>query len=330
LTIPLLAALRGLRPDLELDVLVEASFAPVFARHPHVSHTLVLRDRTGPGWSRGRALAELVRRRYPAVLNLHGGTTSLLLTLATRARLRIGQATFRHAGAYTVRVPPSSAVWGRPVLHTVEHQLTPLRWAGIPIPPEQPIGLPLAPGAVERADSRLRAHGIAPGSFILVQPTATLATKQWPEERFAALGARLVERYRAPVVFTAARREQATLERVAAHGSGPNRLFWSDLDVEELFALIARCRIFVGNDSGPMHAAAALGRPIVAVWGSSSHAAWRPWGSDHETVRSDLPCMPCPGYRCAAFGEPRCILDLDVGRVLAACERMLERQGRTA
>jgi ADP-heptose:LPS heptosyltransferase len=160
---------------------------------------------------------------------------------------------------------------------------------------------------------------------VALQPTATLFTKQWPEERFAEVARRLQREFGLAVVVTGAPHERALLERVEASGAGERALFWSDLDLEELFALIGRSRLFVGNDSGPTHAAAALGIPVVVVWGSSSIAAWRPWGTDHEVVASALPCMPCPGYRCAAFGQPKCILDIEVERVMEACARMLAR-----
>jgi lipopolysaccharide heptosyltransferase II len=325
LTLPLVEALAEQRPDLELDVLVETPFAPVFAGHPAVSSTLRLRPRDGgEGWSRLRAVREIRRRRYPAVLNLHGGSTSLLLTLASGAPLRIGQESFRHPWAYNVRIPPASSVWQRSGIHTVEHQLTLLRWLGMEVPAERRPRLPVSAGARGRVRERLRQSGLEPGGYFLIQPTATLATKQWPEERFASLADRLAAESGSPIVFTAARRDAAVLRAIEARAALAHH-YWSDLDLEELFALVEGCQLFVGNDSGPTHAAAALGRPIVVVWGSSSHAAWRPWGTDYEMVRSELPCMPCAGYRCEAFGEPRCILDIEVERVMQACRALRVR-----
>ena len=86
---------------------------------------------------------------------------------------------------------------------------------------------------------------------------------------------------------------------------------------------IQASKLVIGNDSGPAHAAAALKKPMVVVWGSSNSVAWHPWRTNYELVRSDFPCMPCPGYTCHAFGRPRCILDIPVDRVLLACERIL-------
>jgi ADP-heptose:LPS heptosyltransferase len=131
-----------------------------------------------------------------------------------------------------------------------------------------------------------------------------------------------------PIVFTAAPQESAELLAVS-RTAAQKHSYWADLPLEDLFALIERSRLFVGNDSGPTHAAAMLHKPVVTVWGSSNWNAWRPWNCDYELVRSDLPCMPCPGYTCRAFGEPRCILDIPVERVFDACLKILARHGST-
>jgi ADP-heptose:LPS heptosyltransferase len=184
------------------------------------------------------------------------------------------------------------------------------------------------PRASERVRNRLRLSGIKLGHYSLIAPTATLFTKQWEEKKFAELGDRLEQKSGQPVIFTSAPREKDTLLRIAQVAS-KNHLYWSDLDAAELFALIRDCRFFVGNDGGATHAAAALMRPVVVVWGSSNFVAWHPWGTDYELVRSDLPCMPCPGYTCKAFGEPKCILDISVDNVFRACERIWDRTSST-
>jgi heptosyltransferase-3 len=169
---------------------------------------------------------------------------------------------------------------------------------------------------------RLRAAGLEKGGYIHMHPAATLPTKQWPEENFAALADALVAEFGIPAVFTAGPEEAQILVnagRCARH----RYCYWSDLGLEELFALIESCRLFVGNDSGPTHAAAALGRPIVVVWGSSNPVAWRPWSDTYELVGSSLPCIPCPGYRCSFYDRPRCILDIPIDRVLDACRRQM-------
>jgi predicted lipopolysaccharide heptosyltransferase III len=326
LTLPLVEALHQWRPDLQTDILIEAPFAPVFSGNPALHETLVLKSRGGrlqEGWTRAQAIFQIRKRHYPVALNLHGGTTSLLFSLLSGARLRIGQETYRKSWAYHIRIPPSSLVWQREKLHTVEHQLTLLRWLNLPGIEAGRARIFLKEESRNGARRRLKRAGISPAEYLLIHPTATLFTKQWPEESFARLADLLSRRYGLPVIFTSAPQEAQILLNVGKCASG-RHYYWSDLNLEELFALIEGARIFVGNDSGPTHAAAALGRPAAVVWGSSDYNTWHPWGTEFEAVRSDLPCMPCPGYTCAAYGKPKCILEIPVERVFDACCRLLE------
>jgi ADP-heptose:LPS heptosyltransferase len=319
LTLPLIEALHQWRPTLKLSILIEAPYAPVFQHHPAIDETLILKSgKYCEGWSRLHTIFELRKRHYPAVLNLHGGTTSMLFTWASGAPLRLGQASHRASWMYTQQIPSSAAIWKRQPLHTVEHQLSFMRWLDLPIAPTSS-GLYVDESARTHIKDRLAAAGIS--EFILVQPTATLRTKQWEPAKFAQLGDWLAAMYRLPVVYTSALHEKFILKEIA-QSAREQHTYWSDLPLADLFALIERCRFFVGCDSGPTHAAAALQKPIVVVWGSSNFQAWHPWGTTFEVVRSDLPCMPCPGYSCEAFGEPKCIRDIPVERVAAACKKI--------
>lgn len=327
LTLPLLEALHDWRPDLQTDVLVEAPFAPVFYENASVHEILVLRsrnDRDLSGWSRKQAILQIRRRDYPIVLNLHGGTTSQILSLLSGAGLRVGQESHRKSWIYNVRIPLSSTVWGRDRLHTAEHQLALLRWLRSDDPRVPPARMHLRKEARESAGRRLAGMDLEAGRYFLIHPTATLQTKQWPEANFARLADRLSRHYGLPALFTAAPHEAQVLLNIGKHASA-RHFYRSDLGLEELFALIEGARVFIGNDSGPTHAAAALRRPVVVVWGSSNFDAWHPWQTDFEAIRSDLPCVPCPGYKCAVFGEPKCIQDITVDAVFAACDRLLVR-----
>lgn len=324
LTLPLIEALNRWRPELKQSILIEAPFAPVFRNHPAIDEVLTLRTRRGNeshAWTRSRAVVEIAKRRFPAVFNLHGGSTSMAFTAFSGAPIRIGQQYHRGSWLYSDGIPSSTEVWGMSTIHTVEHQMTLLRWLGIPIG-IQSARLHLEDGARARIRERLGQNGTE--DYVVIQPTATLATKQWPPARFAQLGDWLAARVGLPVIYTAAPHEASVLNEVRRSAAHPH-VYRSDLDLDELFALIENSRLFVGNDSGPMHAAAMLGRPVVVVWGSSNFKAWRPWSTDYEAVGSDLACIPCPGYACRVYGEPRCILDIPVSRAAEACERLLAR-----
>jgi ADP-heptose:LPS heptosyltransferase len=126
-------------------------------------------------------------------------------------------------------------------------------------------------------------------------------------------------------VAVAARGEEKVIDEVRAHSRAPLAGF-NDLSLPELTALAARASLFVGNDSGVAHVAAAVGTPQVVVFGSSNVAHWRPWTAvPAEVVREEMPCAPCPGYTCAEFGVPECIRRVPAERVVAAVERVISK-----
>jgi ADP-heptose:LPS heptosyltransferase len=102
-------------------------------------------------------------------------------------------------------------------------------------------------------------------------------------------------------------------------------LSFDDLSLPEVTALAARSQLFVGNDSGIAHIAAAVETPSVVVFGSSNTAHWRPWNrAAAEVVFEEMPCQPCHGYFCEKFPQPECILRVPVPRVIAAIKRTLQ------
>jgi heptosyltransferase-2/heptosyltransferase-3 len=157
----------------------------------------------------------------------------------------------------------------------------------------------------------------------LIHPAAAFATKQWDTEKFARVSEYLSNRGFAVVVITSPTETQIAValeQSVAAP-----LISFSDLSLPEVTALASRARVFVGNDSGIAHIAAAVGLPAVVVFGSSNVAHWGPWATrPAEVVREEMECQPCHGYYCEKFAQPECILRVPVERVVAAVERVLK------
>jgi ADP-heptose:LPS heptosyltransferase len=104
---------------------------------------------------------------------------------------------------------------------------------------------------------------------------------------------------------------------------------FADLGLDEVVALAARSRLFVGNDAGIAHVAAAVGTPVVVVFGSSNVAHWRPWtAGPAEVVQSAVACAPCPGDPCRGPEQLACIRDVKEPAVLEAVDRVLKRSER--
>lgn len=320
LSTPALAALHAFRPDLRLVVAVEPSFAPILEGHPAVAEIFPFR-RFLP------AAFALARRRFPLVLNQHGGPTSALLVAATLAPHRVAWQRSQFPFLSNVRVPGPQAFFGPRRVHTAEHRLTQLWWIGLPRGPVPPARIYPQPDALAAVESILAGAGVAPGRpYAVLQPGAAFATRRWPVANFPPLIDWLAsERHLAPVILLGPGERELRAEAASAFGDfHPPAVVVEGLDLRQMIALISRARLFVGHDTGPTHVAAATGRPVVEIFGSSLPDYWRPWATASRVVLNDFPCRPCRGDRCYAFDHPRCIQSVTLDQVRDACRELLE------
>lgn len=326
LATPSLRALRRFLPRARIDLLLEDWVAPLLEGFDEVDRVVTVERKSTA--SRLRVARELRATNYDVVYNLHGGSTAALLTRATGARHRVGYAGYSYAALHNHAAPPSSKLWGREKTHSAEQQLALLGWTGIPVTDRPATRLAVTPDASARVARRLSEAGIEDGdAFVLIHPAAAFDTKTWAAGNFA----RVVEHLNArglAAVAVAAPNEEGVVREVRTHTRAPLVSF-TDLSLPEVTALASRAALFVGNDSGIAHIAAAVRVPQVVVFGSSNVAHWRPWSRvEAEVVREEMPCAPCPGYTCGEFDAPECIRRVRVERVTAAIERVLEASPR--
>jgi ADP-heptose:LPS heptosyltransferase len=203
----------------------------------------------------------------------------------------------------------------------VEQQLALVGWTGVPVTDRPPTQLAISPHAEAVVNEQLDAAGLAGKKFALIHPAAAFATKQWATANFARVVEYLGDKG-IPAVAIAGPHETALLDELRSESAVKVTTF--DLSLPEVTALAKRAQIFVGNDSGIAHIAAAVGTPSVVIFGSSNTAHWRPWNTaPAEVVLEEMPCQPCHGYFCEKFPQPECILRVPVGRVRAAIDRLL-------
>lgn len=267
---PCITALKAWREEIDVDVLLEPFCVPVLEAHPGVSRVVEV-DRTLKG--RARAGVALRRRGYDLAINLNGGTTGAMLAIASGAPLRVGFAGYRSPWLANCRVTSSHDVWRRTDVHTVEHQLALVAGIGIPVESAGPTSLRTTESSRAAIAGRLAEAGCEPGSYAVLHPEASLETKRWPAERFARLATELRASHglRAVVIGQSA--------DLVARAAGEDGVAMADLSLAETMALVERAALFVGNDSGPAHVAAAFARPVVVVFGASNAELWRPWSS---------------------------------------------------
>ncbi|MFQ6001091.1 MAG: glycosyltransferase family 9 protein [Anaerolineae bacterium] len=338
--IPALRALRESFPQARIDALVTPHSAPVLEGSPLVDEVLTFEKhrydspvstaKPSSLWSLMRLWRNLRSRRYDWLFILHHLTTRwgtlkyAGLALAIGARERIGLDNGR--GWFLTRQAKDLGFGGR---HEVEYWL---KVVGLVGAKTENLNLPLSEGAVREAQALLQGSGrwregvplvaIHPGSG-----EYSLA-RRWPPDRFAQVADALMERYGTQVALLGGPDEAELTQCVASLMRYEAVDLGGKTSIPVLAALLRLCRLFVGNDSGVMHLASAVGTPVVAVFGPSNPLAWGPWGPSHEVVQIDLECSPCI-YRGFQLGRlegcenPECINQVKPEMVLAAAGRLL-------
>jgi heptosyltransferase III len=331
---PAFQLLKEWRPDFRISVVVEARFHQLLEGNPDVEE--LLHPGEGKGWrkvaSRVRAVREVRRREFSLCVNLHGGPTSTFLTRSSGAQWKAGFHHYRALSVYNIVIPDARTILGRPTLHTAEHQASAFFWLGLGRQPVPPARLWVAPHCRTWWDTERERLGISRNQeYAVIHPVALYATKQWAPENFAQVGAALERDAAIVPVYSCGPDESAVLDAVERAAAAPIRRL-QDASLGEFAAALSGARLFVGNDSGPAHMAAALGRPSAVIFGSSSSLIWGPWpppapGRPSQVVQNPYECNPCPGDHCYRFERPECILSVTVPQVRAAIESVLEKSG---
>jgi heptosyltransferase III len=167
-------------------------------------------------------------------------------------------------------------------------------------------------------------HDLVDEPFVHMHPASRWKFKCWPAERNAALADRLAaEGHR--IVFTAAPDEAPFIDQIVERMTSQAINLAGKLSLKELGALTARAKLFIGVDSMPMHLAAAMGVPTVALFGPSSEVVWGPWNVEQRVVTTTHSCRPCGVDGCGGSKVSECLTLLGVDPVHAAAQELLAR-----
>lgn len=337
LTSPVISALKAAAPQAEIDALVYHDTREMISLHPALSEVFTI-DRN---WKRQGVLvqlkgelgllARLRARRYDLVVHLTEHKRGAWLTRLLRPRwavARSGNYGKFFANSFTHRYP---VVAGNR-RHTVEIHLDALRRLGIyPAPDQRRLTLVPGANAEETVRSKLAAQGLERGGYIAIHPTSRWLFKCWPAERMAGLIDRLTARGER-VLLTAApsAEELAMIADIQARLARPVASLAGQLSLKELAAAIDGARAFVGVDSVPMHIAAAMQTPCVALFGPSGDVEWGPWQVSYRIVTEAMSCRPCGRDGCGGGKRSECLERIEVDTVLAALDELLAGDGAAA
>ena len=319
---PALSQVRTLFPQAEITLLVKPGIADLLAQHPEVNRTLVYDDRGRHAGLVGKwTLAAVLRRhRFDLAILFQNAFEAALISFLAGIPRRFGYATDGRTLLLTdpVTVPPRTAQ-----RHQVEYYwdlLKPLGGRG-PAPAPR---LFVTPDESALIAGRLADAGIGPSDPVIgVNPGSTYGhAKRWLPDRYAEVVNRAVTDVqgrsgaRVGVAILGAKGEEPLGKAIADQIKTRTVVCSGQTTVRELMALVKRCQLFLTNDTGPMHVAAAFKVPLVAVFGPTDWQTTSPFGVDAQLVRQPVSCAPCLLRECPI--DHRCMTGVTVEQVYDA------------
>ena len=331
---PVFTVLKSHAPSLEVDALVYDETRDMLDLHPAVDRVHVVRRdwkdlgalaRFAQEW---RLFAALRERGYDLLVHLSEHPRGAWLARSLGARYAVAPDFARKPRAWKKSFTHLFPLPPHARRHRVELNLDALRRIGIQ-PGEEERALVLVPGKDNESgvEALLTGHGLAAQGFIHFHPGSRWQFKCWPPERAAALIDALARRGER-VALTAApdERELDLIAEIRRRASSQFADFTGKLTLKQLAALSARAKLFIGVDSAPMHIAAAMQTPVVALFGPSGELEWGPWRVAHRVVASSAhPCRPCGNDGCGGGKVSECLTQLPLEAVLAAVDSLLRR-----
>lgn len=341
LTSPVFSTLKKHAPHIEADALIYDHTVEMLSFHPAVAeiHRSVRKRKdfsfAAKLGSELRLLRKLRSRRYDMLICLGNHPSALWLSWFLRPRYNVAPR----------RTGPLARLWAKNFTqvvkypantrrHQIELNLDALRMFGV-FPGEEERKLVLVPGEDAEASvrNRMKAAGLAPGGFVIVHAPASLAYKCLPPERTARLIEDLVKDGERVVLTGApAKSDLALVGAIRAECRADTVDFSGQLSMKELAALIGQAKLVIAVNSAPVHIAAAMQTPVVAIFGPTNEYIWSPWRVPHRVVASNRhPCRPCHNPGCGGSGVSDCLTTLAVEPVLAAAKELLgERSNRVS
>jgi heptosyltransferase III len=334
LSSPVFTVLKNHAPALEIDALVYAETRDMLDLHPAISQVHVVdrrwKERSAPArfiqeW---RLHSALRARGYDLLVHLSEHPRGAWLARSLGARYAVAHDFARKRGMWKRSFTHLTPLPGNGRRHRVELNLDALRRIGMQ-PGDGERRLALVPGveAERSVEALLAAERLSAKRFIHFHPGSRWQFKCWPTERASALIDAFAQRGDR-VALTAAPddRELALIAEIRRQTAAPFADFSGKLTLKQLAALTARASLFVGVDSAPMHIAAAMQTPTVALFGPSGDIEWKPWMVPHRVVASgEHPCRPCGNDGCGGGKVSECLSRLPLEAVLNAVDSLLVR-----
>ena len=316
---PAIALLRQNYPSAEITVLARPLNAPVLHGNPDVDSVLIFDKRDKHrGINCIKFFHSIRLEKFDLVVVLHTATFPNFVAYISGARHRLGR---YQKGFRSTLTRTWHGKYRKGETHEVDRnlELVKLICEGEGV---RKLIFNLMPDETAHAKARLKSWKIGMGrSLIGIHPGGSTFDKRWPEKNYAELADKLADRYDANILLLHGP-DEAELTHSIQEAMQKPAIVYAPKTIRELGAILSLCDMVVCNDSGPMHLAAALDVPTVAVFGPTDYVAWRPMSENATIVKRDMPCWPCKAHECKIRWE--CTKKLPVDTVWDATTMSLE------
>ena len=330
-TLPALNAVRNYYPNANITWLVEEDAASLVYGHKALNRVIISKRKRWLKALRSLSLLNTIKEvygfikvlrdtRYDMILDFQALLKSGILIAIARGRRKIGFGKGLEHMEYSYiflneRIPAVDME-----IHALSRGMMLLNAVGIPTN-EIEYKLPVSNDDREKVDELMKKHGIkGVGSLIAINPVAKWESKLWPNERFSRLADTIIDEYDAKIIFTGGPEDRPIIQDIMSAMKGRALNLAGHTTLKMLAALYEKTVLVISTDTGPMHLAAAVGLPVVALFGPT--AAWRtgPYGAGHHIITAESECSPCFKRHCETID---CMSQISVKQVMDAVKKII-------
>jgi len=317
LTTPVLKNLRLKYQNSSLDILINAGTEEVLKHNRDINEVLLVER--GSLIRQLAFILELRKKKYNLVIDLTDSDRSAILSYLSGAPIRVG---YNSEDRWRGRCYTHLVSADRGKMHTVDYQLEALRLLNIPVKSPELV-LPLGQEDEIFAEKIIDEYKLNDGRpKVLIHPGARWWFKSWPPEYFAKLAVAIQQDLKFHVIFSGSMSDQDDINKIQSLMALKAVSLAGKTTILQLAALLKRCRLFIGNDTGIMHVAAAVGTPVIAFFGLTNPLLWGPRGSGHTVFYKGIDCSVCFPDGCIR-GDKSCMRMITVKEALSAVRRIL-------
>jgi len=319
MTTPAISALRKGFPNAFISYVVEKPYRELVEGHPELDKVIVLERKQGIR-DFFRLIRSIRKEKYDVVLDFHGGPRASLITLLSKAKLKIGYRIKYRNFIYHIKLArrPEEGQ-----LHSVESHINFVRALGVDVKSPPPLSLPHArKEEAEKVKKILKENGLEGYKIITIHISAGNEFRDWGTDNWIKLIDLLAKRPDVKIVLIGANEDKEAEEEILKKSKDSTLSQVGKLNLREVRELISQSSLFVGPDSGPMHIAASTSTPIVALFGPTLPANFSPWQAKASLIEKEFECRPCKQRECV-YKDFRCLRSITPEEAYQACLHFL-------